>query len=117
MASLRKRNGVYYAQYYFGRKQTRISLRTESLQIAKEKIRQVESAFARGDDNPLPTRTFIADVVAAYVRHIRTIKTAKSAQTDTYCLCEAFGPVCDEVSSTVRRARTRWRSEAMRISQ
>ena len=39
------------------------------------------------------TRTAIADVLTAYVSHIRTIKTAKSAQTDTYYLRDAFGPV------------------------
>jgi hypothetical protein len=82
MASLRERRGIYYAQYYVGSKQKRVSLHTSSLQIAKAKLRQIESAFARGEDNPLPTRTPIHQIVAAYVQHIRTIKTAKSAQTD-----------------------------------
>jgi len=43
---------------------TRCRLETESLQTAKEKKRQFESAQARGDGTSLPTRTPIADVVA-----------------------------------------------------
>ena len=51
----------------------------------------------------MPTRTPIADVVTANVQHIRTIKTAKSAQTDIYYLREMFGPVCDALKVTSRK--------------
>jgi len=57
MACLKRRGKIYYAQYYVGRKQKRVSLETSSLQIAKEKIRQMESRLVRGDSNPLPTKT------------------------------------------------------------
>ncbi len=57
MASLRKRGNVYYAQYYVGKRQKRVSLETSSLQVAKEKIRQIESALVREVDIPLPTKT------------------------------------------------------------
>lgn len=103
MASLRKRGSTYYVQFYAGRKQRRISLDTDSLQIAKEKLRQFESAQHRGEGNSLPTRTPIADIVGRYVQHIRSRKTAKSAQTDVYYLREAFGPICDELRVTSRR--------------
>lgn len=109
MASLIKRGGVYYLQWYEGRRKRRRSLHTDSLQIAKEKRRQYESAMLRGLDNPLPTRTPIGKVVEEYVRHIRTVKTAKSAQTDVYYLREAFGTVCPGLEITARRVSERAR--------
>lgn len=90
MASLKKRGSVYYAQYYVGGNQ-RVSLQTDSYQVAKEKLRQIEANLARGEESPLPTRTPIAEVLTAYVEHIRARKTPKSAQTDIYYLREAFG--------------------------
>ncbi len=94
MACLKKRGKTYYAQYYLGGVQKRVSLGTNSLQVAKEKIRQIESAMARGTDIPLPTKTPIADVVKAYVDYLHTVKTPRNAQRDIYYLREAFGPVC-----------------------
>lgn len=43
----------------------RWALRVDTLQIAKEKLRQYESAQLRGLDNPLPTRTPIPEAIAA----------------------------------------------------
>ena len=63
-------------------KQNRVCLDTTSHQIAKEKLRQFESAKLRGADNPLPTKTLLSEIVGKYVTHIRNHKTAKSAQTD-----------------------------------
>lgn len=103
MASLRKRSGIYYIQFYLGGKQRRESLDTNNFQIAKEKLRQFESAQVRGEDSPLPTRTPITEVVTKYVQHIRTIKTAKSAQTDIYYLRDAFGPMCEALQVTSRK--------------
>lgn len=94
MASLKKRGSTYYAQYYLGGEQKRVSLGTGSLQIAKEKIRQIESALARGTDIPLPTKTPIAEVVKAYVEYLHTVKTPRNAQRDIYYLRETFGQVC-----------------------
>ena len=101
MASLKKRGPVYCVQFYIGTQQRRISTETGTFQIAKEKLRQFESAEARGDSS-LPSKTPIADVLTAYVAHIRATKTAKSAQTDIYYLRDAFGPVCDAVKVTSR---------------
>ncbi len=72
MASLIKRGKVYYAQYMVGKRAKRISLDTTSLQLAKEKVRQLESSLYRGGDNPLPSKTPVADVVTDYIEYMRT---------------------------------------------
>jgi hypothetical protein len=108
MASLKKRGETYYLQFYLaGQKQKRVNLHTDSFQIAKEKLRRFESAQAFGDDLPLPTRTPIAQVLEAYVQHIRNAKTAKSAQTDIYYLRTLFGPVTDALTVTSRKLSAR----------
>jgi len=81
----------------------RVSTGTEFLQIAKEKLRQFESAQARGEASVLPTKTPIAEVIAAYVEHIRSAKTPKSAQTDIYYLRDVFGPITAGLKVTSRK--------------
>lgn len=54
MASLRKRNGIYYAQVYVGGKQVRQSLKTKSYQLAKAKLAEIQSQASRTSDKPLP---------------------------------------------------------------
>jgi hypothetical protein len=63
MACLKKRGEKYYAQYYVAGRQKRVNLDTDSYQLAKEKLRKVESALLRGSAMPLPTQSpyFIAD--------------------------------------------------------
>lgn len=117
MASLIKRNGTFYLQWRVGRKIRRRSLRTHVLQIAKEKLRQFESAQVRGLEDFLPTRTPIADVVAAYVDHIRHVKTPKSAQTDVYYLREAFGPICPALQITSRKVSENTRKRPRKPGQ
>jgi hypothetical protein len=109
MAYLFKRGRNFYLKYYVGGRQKEISLRTDVLQIAKEKRRQFESGRARGEDNPLPTRTPLAQVIGAYLQHIRAVKTGKSAQNDTYYLREAFGPICPELETTSRSTSPSYR--------
>lgn len=104
MAYLFKRGSVYYVKFYVAGKQKEKSLGTGVYQIAKEKQRLFESARARGESLPMPTRTPIADIVTAYVAAIRTAKTAKSAQTDIYYLRDVFGPICDALKITSRKA-------------
>ncbi len=104
MASfLKKRGKVYYAQYYIGTKQKRVSLETMSYQVAKEKIRDIESALSMGSDSPLPSKTPLEKILQKYVVHIRTVKTAKSAQTDVYYLRQMFGPICTGLQVTIRK--------------
>ena len=109
MASLIKRNNIYYIQDRIGGKLKRQSLNTTSKQIAKDKLRQYQSAKLRGHVNPLPTRTPIAQVMTAYVAYIRARKTLKSAQTDIYYLREAFGPICDALTITSRKSTAKKR--------
>jgi len=101
MASLVRRpdSSLYQIQFYCGGKIRRVSTGTPTLQIAKEKLRQFESAQARGEESPLPTRTPIAAIVAEYVKYMKATKTAKSAQTDTYYLREIFGKICPELET------------------
>jgi integrase len=103
VASLKKRSGVYYAQWYVGTKQKRVSLKTDSLQVAKERLRQIESKLAQGVDDPMPTRTPIPEIVAAYVRQIRLANTWRSSRTDVFYLRQMFGPCCPEVEITSRK--------------
>jgi hypothetical protein len=80
----KKRGKIYYAQYCIGGEVFRVSLKTDSLQVAKDKLRQIESSMARGADLPIPTRTPIAEVVAAYVEHIRATKTRNGYKVDLW---------------------------------
>jgi len=97
MASLIKREKIYYAQYMVGKRAKRISLETSSLQLAKDKVRQLESSLYRGGDNPLPSKTPVAQVVTAYIEYMRTRKTARSCERDIYYLRETFGPICPDL--------------------
>ena len=94
MAWLKKRKKKYYASFSAAGRRKTVSLHTENLQVAKQKLANLNVSLADGGDNPLPTRTPISDVLTKYVQHIRTVKTAKSAQTDVYYLRKLFGPVC-----------------------
>ena len=107
MASLRRRGKKYYAQYYVGQRQRRVSLETTSLQVAKEKLRQLESSLACGEPSPLPTRTSLPDILTRYVEHIRTVKTAKSAQTDVYYLRAMLGAIYPALQVTSRKLSPR----------
>ena len=111
MASLKKRGKTYYAQYYDGDRQVRRCLHTPSLQVAKEKLRKLESRLYRGEDVGGPTKTPTAEILAAYVDHIRATKTAHSVRSDLWYLSDLFGPICDDFSETgivtTGRQRTR----------
>lgn len=116
MAGLKLRGSTYYLTHYVNGKKQAVSLDTDSLQVAKEKRRQFESAQAQGN-NCLPTRTPIPDVLSAYVEHIRAAKTAKSAQTDLYYLRDLFGPVCDALKITSRKVGPASRKRQAREGQ
>ncbi|MEM1331329.1 MAG: hypothetical protein AAGG07_12290 [Planctomycetota bacterium] len=78
---------------------------TDSYQVAEAKLAELEQRLSRGDDQPLPTRTPIAEVVEVYVRDIRQRKTAKSAQVDTSYLQQIFGACCPELNNSARPSR------------
>ncbi len=120
MAGLLKRGKKYYALYYVGRKQKRVSLETSSLQVAKEKIRQIESALVREVDIPLPTKTPVGDVVEAYIQHMRTVKTARSVIRDMSYLREVFGQVCPSLKikneKNSKKARKNYDRNSVQVS-
>ncbi len=64
-------------QERLGSKEKRISLKTESLQIAREKKRQFESKKLAGHANPLPTRNPLPDILDKYVEYITPRKSPK----------------------------------------
>ena len=90
MAGLFRRGKTYYALYYVGGTKKRISLQTASLQIAKEKIRQIESNVMRGEEIALPTKTPLPEILQRYVEYIRAAKTAKSAQWSARRACSVI---------------------------
>ena len=97
MACLRKRWKAFYAQYNLGGQQKCVSLHTNSLHIAKEKIRQVDSAIARGTDIPLSPRAPVAQVVEVYVHSLSKVKTPRNVQHDIQYLKSTFVPICPEL--------------------
>jgi integrase len=114
MAGLLKRGKKFYAVYRAGGREVRRSLDTDVYQVAKEKLRQLESSLVRGEVNPLPSKTPIPQVLDAYVEHIRAHKTPKSAQTEIYYLREAFGPVCNGLRITSRKPSKKARKRPLK---
>jgi integrase len=95
MASLIKRGKVYYAQYLVGKKAKRVSLDTSSLQLAKEKLRQLESALFRGSDSPLPTKTNLSQIIEKYVFQLKARTSDRNIQKVTTYLRSTFGQITD----------------------
>jgi len=97
MASLKKRGNTYWAQYYVNGKQKRVNLETESLQIAKEKIRNIETAFFRGDDLPLPTKTPLSEILEKYLSNLRARTKEKNVVKVVSYLRGTFGEACESL--------------------
>jgi integrase len=103
MAGLLKRGKVYYAVYRVGTKERRRSLETTSYQVAREKLRKLESSLAQGEEQCLPTKTPIPDIVAAYIDHMRAVKTKNGLKVDLWYLFDTFGPVCPDLEGRQTR--------------
>lgn len=101
---LKKRGHTYYLHYFENGLRQRLSLGTSDIQVAKEKQRIFDAARVRGEDNPLPTQTPLAQVVAKYIEHIRTRKTEHGVNADLTYLRRSFGPVCPALDNG-RRCR------------
>lgn len=97
MASLKKRGKKYYAQYYVNGRQKRVNLETTSLQIAKEKVRQIESAQLRQEDLPLPTKTPLSEILEKYLFQLKARTSERNIQKIASYLRATFGPVCDSL--------------------
>jgi integrase len=105
MASLIQRGSTFHIQWYEGPAKRRKSLKTDSLQIAKEKLRQFQSAQFRGDGCPLPTRTPVGDIVAAYIDHMKAHRPERSWRKDMTHLRESFGECCPALALDTKRAK------------
>ena len=113
MAGLIKRGKKYYAVYQVAGKERRRALETTSYQVAKERLRNLEASLAGGTlDSDLPTKTPLAELVEAYVGHIRTTKTRNSIKVDTWYLRSIFGPICPALEDTGRCRREKGRGKA-----
>ncbi|HEY6874262.1 MAG TPA: tyrosine-type recombinase/integrase [Geobacteraceae bacterium] len=96
MASLKRRGKTYYAQYYLAGEQKRVNLETTSLQVAKEKIRQIESALARECDTlPLPTKTPLSDIIERYLFQLSARTSERNVQKVATYLRSTFGQIAD----------------------
>lgn len=62
-----------------------------SLQIAKEKIRQIETAQLGQDDIPLPTKAPLPDIIKKYLFHLKAHSSARNVQTVVSYLRGTFG--------------------------
>jgi len=108
MASLRKRGKIYYASHYVNGKEHRTSLDTTSRQIAKERLRNFETAVARGAlDDVLPTKTPVAEIVGAYAAYIKGAKSKNGVKVDFWYLRRIFGPVCPLLARDSDKTQTR----------
>jgi hypothetical protein len=92
MANLKRRGKAYCAQYYLGGERKRGNLETTSLQVAKEKICQIESPLARECDTLLlPTKTPLPQIIDRYVFQLK----ARTSEKNIRPLVPLTGPKCN----------------------
>jgi integrase len=106
---------MYYLHYFENGIRHRISLQTTSLQLAREKQRQFESARVRGITEVFPTRTPLGKAVAAYVDHMEVVKTKRGMSSDRSYLRSAFGQVCPQLEPGRRSRRVRMNTDAVSL--
>jgi len=104
-SSIKKRGKVFYLRFSENGARRRISLDTDSLEVARERQRQFDSARARGERNIFPTKTSLASAVAAYAAHMRASRTRHGYVADLSYLRNAFGPICEALIPRRRRNR------------
>ncbi len=118
MAGLQKRGRIYYAIYRAGGRERRKSLETDSYQVARARLRKIETSLARGGDGGLPTKTPLHEIVQAYCQFLQTTKTRASTRANLSYLRWTFGPLCPELKGTGRQEKpgvTRERRRAPRL--
>lgn len=99
MASLKKRNGNFYAQFYDPKtkKQRRKSLGTSHLGMAKKRLVGVEADIAAGRSEFGPTRTPLPDILTAYIRDAEVHKKGTTVSAELAYLRDLFGPLVPEL--------------------
>ncbi len=105
-SSIKKRGKVFYLRFSENGMHKRISLHTDSLQAARERQRQFDSARARGEEDLFPTKTPLARAVASYAAHMKATRTRHGYTADLSYLRNAFGPICDVLKPRRRYNRT-----------
>jgi integrase len=104
MASLRRRDGTYYLQWYVGPQQHRVSLHTTSRAVALAKKREFEQR--QNDDLTWrPTRTNLVDAIRGYLDFVKRTQRPDSVLRDRYVMRGAFGPICSELRIKSKHAR------------
>lgn len=104
-SSLKKRGNFFHLHYSERGARRRVSLHTKSLVVAKERQRQFDSARARGEESVFPTKTPLAQAVAAYIAHMNVSRTRHGCTADLSYLRIAFGPICDALIPARRGTR------------
>jgi len=105
-SSLKKREKIFYIRFSENGVRKRVSLHTDSLEAAKERQRQFDSAHARGEENVFPTKTPLPSAVAAYIAHVRVSHTRHGYTSSLSYLRNAFGAICDALKLKRRQNRT-----------
>ena len=105
-SSIKRRGKVFYLRFSENGVHKRISLHTDSLQAAKERQRQFDSARASGESNVFPTKTHLASAVASYTAHMKATRTRHGYTADLSYLRNAFGPICEVLKPKRRSNRT-----------
>ena len=103
MASLLRRGKIYYAKYWLGKKQHLVCLKTRSRPLALEKLHEIESSLAKGEELRLPSKTPIAQVLSAYIIYVFAAKTKNTAKSELFYLRDIFGPICPELDLPSRK--------------
>lgn len=98
MASLKKHGNKYYARYYTNGKQVCVPLDgATTLQVAKEKLRQLESSLFKGEEPLLQTKTPLSDILEKYIHYRKAHSTENSVKKIVSYLRLMFGEICDSL--------------------
>jgi len=97
-----KRGDVWWIQYRIGGKNVQRSLDTESEQLAKLKIKQMEGLHASGQLG-LPSRTPIVPFLEVFCQHLQQRRSKTSYRADISYLRTFFGPLCDALKTKAER--------------
>jgi len=102
MASIYKRGDVWWIQYRVGGRNVQRSLDTESEQLAKLKLKQMEGLHASGQLG-LPSRTPIAPFLEVFCQHLQQRRSKTSYRADISYLRKFFGPLCEALKTKAGR--------------
>jgi hypothetical protein len=91
--SLYRRGKVWWIQYRIGGKNVQRSLETESEQLAKLKLKQIEGLHVSGELG-LPRHTPVQSFLEFFCDHLQQRRSKTSYRADISYLRNLFGPLC-----------------------